>query len=193
MDYIAHQAPLSMGILQARILEWAAISFSRGSSWPRGWMGVSCIVGRLIVWATREVRMWKNLQKNIYIFKSYQRLWKKIRKDITNHYSWAPWFTSIRVSTSTFFHAYILTASWRDVLVPLHRQIRKVNLFSPSMINSNFFKKKSSIYNSFLKMNFLSASQLTSGWPKFYSGFSIKTYWKTQMNVLANPIISNAT
>ena len=25
------------GIFQARILEWVAISFSRGSSWPRGW------------------------------------------------------------------------------------------------------------------------------------------------------------
>ena len=33
----AHQAPLSMGILQARILEWVAIFFSRGSSWPRDW------------------------------------------------------------------------------------------------------------------------------------------------------------
>ena len=32
---IAHQAPLSMGILQASILEWVAISFSRGSSQPR--------------------------------------------------------------------------------------------------------------------------------------------------------------
>ena len=33
---IAQQAPLSMGILQARILEWVvAISYSRGSSWPR--------------------------------------------------------------------------------------------------------------------------------------------------------------
>ena len=27
---VAHQAPLSMGILQARILEWVAISFTRG-------------------------------------------------------------------------------------------------------------------------------------------------------------------
>ena len=27
---IAHQAPLSMGILQARILEWVAMLFSRG-------------------------------------------------------------------------------------------------------------------------------------------------------------------
>ena len=29
---VAHQDPLVSGILQARILEWAAVSFSRGSS-----------------------------------------------------------------------------------------------------------------------------------------------------------------
>ena len=32
---VARQAPLSMGILQARILDWVAISFSRRSSWSR--------------------------------------------------------------------------------------------------------------------------------------------------------------
>ena len=32
---VACQAPLSMGILQARILEWVTFSFSRGSSQPR--------------------------------------------------------------------------------------------------------------------------------------------------------------
>ena len=32
---VAHQAPLCMGILQVRILEWVAISSSRGSSPPR--------------------------------------------------------------------------------------------------------------------------------------------------------------
>ena len=32
---VAHQAPLSMGILQARILEWVAMPSSRGSSQPR--------------------------------------------------------------------------------------------------------------------------------------------------------------
>ena len=31
------------GILQARILEWVAISFSRGSPWPRDQTHVSCI------------------------------------------------------------------------------------------------------------------------------------------------------
>ena len=34
------------GIFQARVLEWGAISFSRGSSRPRDWTQVSCIVGR---------------------------------------------------------------------------------------------------------------------------------------------------
>ena len=32
MDCVAHQAPLSIGILQARILEWLAMPSSRGSS-----------------------------------------------------------------------------------------------------------------------------------------------------------------
>ena len=41
------------GILQARILEWVDISYSRGSSWPRNQIHVSSIVGRLfIIWAT---------------------------------------------------------------------------------------------------------------------------------------------
>ena len=43
------------GIFQARILEWFAISFSRGSSWPRDWTWVFHIAGRLFtIWATRE-------------------------------------------------------------------------------------------------------------------------------------------
>ena len=41
------QASLSrLGVLQARILEWVAISSSRGSSWPRDWICVSWITGR---------------------------------------------------------------------------------------------------------------------------------------------------
>ena len=33
------------GILQARILEWVAFPFPRGSSQPRNWTQVSCIAG----------------------------------------------------------------------------------------------------------------------------------------------------
>ena len=36
------------GILQARILEWVAIRFSRGSSWPRDQTRVSCSAGKFI-------------------------------------------------------------------------------------------------------------------------------------------------
>ena len=48
------------GILQARILEWVAISFSRGSSWARDRTWVFCIGGRCFnLWATREApSMW---------------------------------------------------------------------------------------------------------------------------------------
>ena len=43
------------GILQARILEWVAVSFSRGTSQPRDQTWVSCIPGRCFtIWATRE-------------------------------------------------------------------------------------------------------------------------------------------
>ena len=43
------------GILQARILEWVAIPFSKGSSWPKDQTQVSCIAGRLFtIWTTRK-------------------------------------------------------------------------------------------------------------------------------------------
>ena len=51
MDYIVH------AILQARILEWVAFPFSRGSSPPGDWTQVSCIAGRFFTsWATRETQ-----------------------------------------------------------------------------------------------------------------------------------------
>ena len=50
------------GISQARILEWVAISFSRGSSWPRDWNHISYIDRQIFLfvclffyhWATWE-------------------------------------------------------------------------------------------------------------------------------------------
>ena len=45
------------GILQASILEWVAISFSRGSSRPKNRTQFSCIAGRFFTsWATREAQ-----------------------------------------------------------------------------------------------------------------------------------------
>ena len=50
---VACQAPLSMGFFQARILEWIAISFSRGSSWPRDWtLTYPALAGRFFTTST---------------------------------------------------------------------------------------------------------------------------------------------
>ena len=54
------------GILQARILEWVAICFSRGSSWTRDRTQVSCIAGRCFtLWAT--LHSVKGINKSIYL------------------------------------------------------------------------------------------------------------------------------
>ena len=51
IDYTVH------GILQARILEWVAFPFSKGSSQPRDRTQVSDIAGEFFTcWATREAQ-----------------------------------------------------------------------------------------------------------------------------------------
>ena len=45
------------GIFLARVLEWVAISFSRGSCRPRDWTWISCIASRrFTLWAMREAQ-----------------------------------------------------------------------------------------------------------------------------------------
>ena len=59
MDYTVH------GILQARILEWVAFPFSRGSSQPRDGTQVSCIAGGFFTnWAIKEDHVSQNNHEN---------------------------------------------------------------------------------------------------------------------------------
>ena len=59
-----------LGIFQARILEWVATCFSRGSSQPRDRTRVSCISGRrFTLWATREAHICC-IHSSIYICQS---------------------------------------------------------------------------------------------------------------------------
>ena len=61
------------GILQARILEWVAIPFFRGSSWPRDWTWVSCIAGEFFTtWATRETNSYRYWYRWRYWIKQSQ-------------------------------------------------------------------------------------------------------------------------
>ena len=59
IDYTVHEP------LQAKILEWVAYPFSRGSSRPRDRTGVCCIAGRFFTnWAIREALISDNLSLN---------------------------------------------------------------------------------------------------------------------------------
>ena len=56
MDYSAH------GILQARILEWGAFHFSKGSSQHKNWTHVSHVAGGFFTsWVIREALKKPNL------------------------------------------------------------------------------------------------------------------------------------
>ena len=74
------------GVLQARVLEWGAISFSRGSSRPRDRTWVSRIPGRCFnLWPTRELIInfqWPLTMSQVAIWK----LWKK-----TFGFMWSLW------------------------------------------------------------------------------------------------------
>ena len=60
---VAHKAPLSMGILQARILAWVAMSSYRGPSQLRDGTQVSHIAGGFFtVLATREAQEYRSGQ-----------------------------------------------------------------------------------------------------------------------------------
>ena len=72
---VARQAPLSIGLLQARILEWVAMPFSRGSSCPRDWTHVSYVsyIGRFF---TTSIT-WEALQaaELVLVTQSCSTLW----------------------------------------------------------------------------------------------------------------------
>ena len=68
------------GILQARILEWVTFPFSRGSSQPRKWSGVSCIAGGFFTkWGFREAHTYCKVT-HFYMLSSS-----------TNRLTWVTW------------------------------------------------------------------------------------------------------
>ena len=64
------------GILQARILEWVAYPFFRGSSQPRDQTQISCIAGRFFtIWATRKIQFCLYLQRMRFMIFYYVQPW----------------------------------------------------------------------------------------------------------------------
>ena len=87
------------GIFQARILEWVAISFSRGSSQPRDQTPVSCIAGGVfIIWATRETPLSNQYHWNSVLLEipAFKKMWAWLQQSF---WDYLPLVFSIRGSS----------------------------------------------------------------------------------------------
>ena len=75
-DFMDYGPPDSSvhGIFQARILEWVAICYSRGSSWPRGQTRISC-VSCTDKWILYHSATWETHVSTGHIFFKYS-LWE---------------------------------------------------------------------------------------------------------------------
>ena len=99
------------GISQARIVEWAAISFSRGSSWTRNWTHVSCIGKQILYTVPPGKPKWENkitpikshCSRQLYHLQNYQlgktvcftnRVWHQASEFSTHWWGWE-WNLSI--------------------------------------------------------------------------------------------------
>ena len=87
------------GISQIRMLEWVAISYSRGSSWPRNQTNVSCTAGGFfIAWATREGFLYDDMN---FIYWFQEKLSHGCRSALSVS---APWELLLLPRTSSSIH-----------------------------------------------------------------------------------------
>ena len=97
-------------ILQARLLEWVAISFSRVSSQPRNQIQVPYIAGRFFTnWATREapqlLHRGTNIESN---FTSYTL--------VSFSFSYGMSLSAIRVKWFLWMYLVVYLVVWREAL-----------------------------------------------------------------------------
>ena len=134
-------------IFPARILEWVAISYSRGSSWPRDGAWVSC-VGRQILY---HCTTWDLLNGNKKAFKQHTCL---------NRWSSQP----LCVTTEHLLANYFFTRHWfwRKLVYKAAYKFEGLNLYLllglwgsenyttlPLTFRSMWFSKEDNIWNDY--------------------------------------------
>ena len=145
MDYTVH------GILQARILEWVAFSFSRGSSQPRDQTQVSHIEGRFFT--SRATRKPKCTSNKIYINRSKVKKKKKKKarmailisvKEISTNFKhiltclilWTPWTVARQAPlSSTISQSLLKLMSIQSLMLSNHFILCCSFLFLPSNLS----------------------------------------------------------
>ena len=150
---VAHQAALSVAILQARILEGVAMPSSRGSYQPRDQIWVSCIAGGFFtVWATKKAQDYWSLSFLQGIFLTQESNWGLLHcRHILSSWAqfslvqslshvwlfatpWsAPWQTSLSITNS---QSLLKLMSIESVMPSNHLILCRPLLFLPSILPS---------------------------------------------------------
>ena len=112
VDYIPTGSSVH-GISQERILECVAIFFSRGSSWPRDQIHVSCIARQILYhWATEEARIYNYHMVNLLGWQQQTHMWSCIKNFPHNDNIWP------HSSVIVLFDVWLLTVkSWYNIWV----------------------------------------------------------------------------
>ena len=137
------------GILQARILEWVAISFFRGSSWPRDRTLVSCIAGW---WVTGKPRQ-KNVlggkgkissQRDIVLNFLKEEMYIYDSPSIV--YCWWILEGFLKSSTHSLLHEY-------NLFDHVYESIEILSSHSYKWIDSTFYSLWSQVWQNWFKFN----------------------------------------
>ena len=100
------------GIFQARILEWVAISFSRGTSQPRSRTWVSCIAGRFFTNpATREALVSAYLEDKPVLWRSSL---KKNKTERIFFYSRGYILSCLKTQTTNLINFLLSQPLWNE-------------------------------------------------------------------------------
>ena len=160
MNYTDH------GILQARILEWVAVPFSRGSSQPRDWTQVSCIAGGFFYQLSHRGSP-RILEWAAYPFssRSYQpRNWTGVSCIAGGFFThWA--------RRETLQGQRDIESAWKG-----HRSLSQSSWLTLAQTK---FGLKPSVWNSQFKDLFLNSPKFIVGWAELWIVyFAIKTKMK---------------
>ena len=103
------------GILQARILEWVAIPFSRGSSLPGDQTHVSCIAG---IFFTAKPQ-----SKPYMVSRHYLLDWPKSSFELLCTILWKTWMNSLTNPIERIFQYYTLMSINHNIMVSYYNNL----------------------------------------------------------------------
>jgi len=120
------------GILQARILEWVAVLFSRGLLQPRDRTQVSCIAGRFFtIWASREALYAEYIMQNAVLDESQAGI-KIVGRNINNFKYTAD--TTLMAESEEELKSFLIKVKEKSEKAGLKLDVKKTKIMASSPI-----------------------------------------------------------